>query len=172
MWSSGGTATVGPLGCFEEPPWSLIWGLGREAYSSRDSSEGSPPSCLRSRPIGGRSSRSSAATERLLNLLTTGKGELGKRFVASSLREPSVFVFVRGGVLLRQVNGSYESDYRLLMDSGLHEDLSSRETSSLTKSCLIGTVSPLQPTSSSARSAPHSSLNPMTGAPVNSKTPH
>lgn len=43
---------------------------------------------------------------------------------ASSFRDPSGFVF-RGenDVLYRQVNQSYESDYRMLMDSGLYAEL-------------------------------------------------
>jgi hypothetical protein len=44
--------------------------------------------------------------------------------LASSFRDPSGFVFVKESVLFRQVNGSYQSEFDLLMSSGLYEELS------------------------------------------------
>jgi ribosomal protein L11 methylase PrmA len=41
----------------------------------------------------------------------------------SSFRDPSGFVFYRDGVLLRQVNPSYQSTYELLESSGLYGEL-------------------------------------------------
>jgi hypothetical protein len=41
----------------------------------------------------------------------------------ASFRDPSGFLFTRDGVLYRQVNRSYQSDYDLLMQSGLYEKL-------------------------------------------------
>lgn len=43
--------------------------------------------------------------------------------VAGSFRDPSGFVFVRDGVLFRQVNVAYREDYDHLMDSGLYDAL-------------------------------------------------
>lgn len=43
--------------------------------------------------------------------------------LAASFRDPSGFVFRREGVLYRRVNSSYESDFRVLFESGLHEEL-------------------------------------------------
>lgn len=45
--------------------------------------------------------------------------------LASSFRDPSGFVFINEGVLFRQVNRSYEREFRLLHDSGLYDELSS-----------------------------------------------
>lgn len=42
---------------------------------------------------------------------------------AASFRDPSGFLFSRGGVLYRQVNQSYAEDYARLMGSGLYERL-------------------------------------------------
>jgi len=44
----------------------------------------------------------------------------------SSFRDPSGFVFVRDGTVYRQVNRRYQTDYDLLMSSGLYDDLVSR----------------------------------------------
>ena len=41
----------------------------------------------------------------------------------ASFRDPSGFLFSRGGVLYRQVNRVYEKEYARLMDSGLYERL-------------------------------------------------
>ena len=41
----------------------------------------------------------------------------------ASFRDPSGFLFERGGVLYRQVAASYREDYELLMASGLYQDL-------------------------------------------------
>ncbi len=49
----------------------------------------------------------------------------------SSFRDPSGFVYSRGGVIYRQVHGIYEEHYRALMDSGLYEELS--ESGKLTR---------------------------------------
>jgi ribosomal protein L11 methylase PrmA len=43
--------------------------------------------------------------------------------VPSSFRDPSGFLFHRNGRLYRQVNESYRADYKLLMESGLYDDL-------------------------------------------------
>jgi hypothetical protein len=41
----------------------------------------------------------------------------------SSFRDPSGFLFLDGGVLLRQVNEAYREDYDLLLQSGLYQQL-------------------------------------------------
>ena len=43
--------------------------------------------------------------------------------VHGSFRDPSGFLFVRDGVLYRQVNKKYAEEYELLMESGLYESL-------------------------------------------------
>ena len=43
--------------------------------------------------------------------------------VPSSFRDPSGFLFRRGGRLYRQINDSYRADYKQLMESGLYRDL-------------------------------------------------
>jgi len=43
--------------------------------------------------------------------------------LSASFRDPSGFLFSRGGVLYRQVNRKYEQDYACLMESGLYEKL-------------------------------------------------
>lgn len=43
--------------------------------------------------------------------------------LAASFRDPSGFLFSRGGVLYRQVNRSYAEEYSCLMESGLYERL-------------------------------------------------
>ena len=43
--------------------------------------------------------------------------------LAASYRDPSGFLFSRGGVLYRQVNQAYEREYARLMESGLYEKL-------------------------------------------------
>ena len=43
--------------------------------------------------------------------------------VGSSFRDPNGFIFVREGLLYRQVNQSYESEYSHLMESGLYNKL-------------------------------------------------
>ncbi len=48
----------------------------------------------------------------------TNEGQL-----AASFRDPSGFLFSRGGVLYRQVNRVYEREYARLMESGLYERL-------------------------------------------------
>lgn len=45
--------------------------------------------------------------------------------VSSSFRDPSGFVFVRDGNLYRQINFSYQENYKMLTDSGLYRDLTS-----------------------------------------------
>ena len=42
---------------------------------------------------------------------------------AGSFRDPSGFVFVRDGVLCRQVNRAYQEHYDHLMASGLYDEL-------------------------------------------------
>lgn len=46
--------------------------------------------------------------------------------LASSFRDPSGFVYEREGVLYRQVNEVYRSDYNLLISSGLYRELVDR----------------------------------------------
>ena len=46
--------------------------------------------------------------------------------IAGSFRDPSGFLFRRGGALLRQVNQAYRPHYDFLLESGLYEDLSAR----------------------------------------------
>ena len=41
----------------------------------------------------------------------------------ASFRDPSGFVFERDGEIYRQINGGFESDIRLLVDSGLYHEL-------------------------------------------------
>ena len=43
--------------------------------------------------------------------------------LSASFRDPSGFLFRRGGVLYRQVNRKYQPDYDLLMQSGLYQKL-------------------------------------------------
>ncbi|MBI3161668.1 MAG: SAM-dependent methyltransferase, partial [Chloroflexi bacterium] len=43
--------------------------------------------------------------------------------LSASFRDPSGFLFSRGGVLYRQINRAYQNDYARLMDSGLYERL-------------------------------------------------
>ena len=43
--------------------------------------------------------------------------------LASSFRDPSGFVFLDEGILLRQVNKSYEKEFQQLVDSGLYDEL-------------------------------------------------
>ena len=43
--------------------------------------------------------------------------------LAASFRDPNGFLYRRDGKLLRQINQSYQSDYRLLKESGLFETL-------------------------------------------------
>ena len=43
--------------------------------------------------------------------------------LGASFRDPSGFLFTRGGVLYRQVNQLYKSEYNRLMESGLYEKL-------------------------------------------------
>src|SRR5665213_3804237 len=47
---------------------------------------------------------------------------LGER-VAASYRDPSGFIFRRGGQLLRQINHVYTPDYTALNESGLYAEL-------------------------------------------------
>ena len=42
---------------------------------------------------------------------------------SASFRDPSGFLFSRGGILYRQVNRKYETEYARLMESGLYEKL-------------------------------------------------
>ena len=46
--------------------------------------------------------------------------------VSGSFRDPNGFIFVRDGVLYRQVNRSYEPNYHKLMESGLYEELTGK----------------------------------------------
>ena len=43
--------------------------------------------------------------------------------LAASFRDPSGFLFIRNGILYRQVNQSYAAHYQRMLDSGLYEQL-------------------------------------------------
>jgi ribosomal protein L11 methylase PrmA len=45
------------------------------------------------------------------------------RSLSSSFRDPSGFLFTRSGILYRQVNQAYRTDYERLMESGLYQEL-------------------------------------------------
>lgn len=49
----------------------------------------------------------------------------GSSWISSSFRDPSGFVFVREGVIYRQVNKIYAEDFNFLISSGLYDKLSS-----------------------------------------------
>ena len=49
--------------------------------------------------------------------------QLNSRQLPASFRDPSGFLFSRGGVLYRQVNRVYEQEYNRLFESGLYEKL-------------------------------------------------
>ena len=53
-------------------------------------------------------------------------GGSSDRRLPSSFRDPSGFLFVRDGILYRQVNRTYQRHYDLLQDSGLYKELVSR----------------------------------------------
>lgn len=48
---------------------------------------------------------------------------MSKQTLPSSFRDPSGFIFIEDGVLLRQINQSYRSDYERLLESGLYQTL-------------------------------------------------
>lgn len=50
---------------------------------------------------------------------------MGSGPLPSSFRDPSGFLFLKDGILYRQVNPAYRDDYDHLMSSGLHEALAS-----------------------------------------------
>ena len=43
--------------------------------------------------------------------------------IQGSFRDPSGFIFERGGEIYRQINEGFDADIRLLIDSGLHDEL-------------------------------------------------
>src|SRR5512139_2238765 len=45
------------------------------------------------------------------------------QFVGASFGDPSGFLFTSGGVLYRQVNRTYQSNYEMLVSSGLYQSL-------------------------------------------------
>lgn len=49
------------------------------------------------------------------------------KLLGASFRDPSGFMFTRNGVLYRQINECYASDYALLVESGLYAELVRRE---------------------------------------------
>src|SRR5215216_5609631 len=53
----------------------------------------------------------------------SGQAEQSSGQLSASFRDPSGFLFSRGGVLYRQINHKYEQEYVRLMDSGLYEKL-------------------------------------------------
>src|SRR5678816_245379 len=48
---------------------------------------------------------------------------MSERRLDSSFRDPAGFLFTRDGVLLRQINETYRTNYDRLMQSGLYETL-------------------------------------------------
>lgn len=71
------------------------------------------------------------------------KMEINTRPLPSSFRDPSGFLFTLDGVLYRQVNPIYQSEYDLLMQSGLYERLvKSRKLIAHEEVDLPGTESP------------------------------
>src|SRR5215208_3748126 len=52
------------------------------------------------------------------DLLSKSRGQL-----SASFRDPSGFLFSRGGVLYRQINRTYEQEYIRLLESGLYDKL-------------------------------------------------
>ncbi|HUE98325.1 MAG TPA: hypothetical protein VMN99_03665 [Anaerolineales bacterium] len=53
----------------------------------------------------------------------SGQAQQFRGQLSASFRDPSGFLFSRGGVLYRQVNRKYEPEYGRLMESGLYEKL-------------------------------------------------
>lgn len=47
--------------------------------------------------------------------------------ITASFRDPSGYVFSKNGIILRQINKRYKSDYELLMTSGLYSKLTEKE---------------------------------------------
>src|SRR3989344_836563 len=56
----------------------------------------------------------------------TGGDEIPGGRVAASFRDPSGFVFSKNGVIYRQVNKEYAANYDRLMQSGLYQELVSK----------------------------------------------
>src|SRR5436190_13957563 len=52
-----------------------------------------------------------------------GQAQQSRGQLFASFRDPSGFLFARGGILYRQVNRKYEQEYARLMESGLYEKL-------------------------------------------------
>src|SRR5581483_11308238 len=76
----------------------------------------SPPACSgpgTSSSVSGGGSPRSAGVRRMVDSAA----------LASSFRDPSGFVFLRGERVLRQVNVRYRDDYDRLLDSGLYKEL-------------------------------------------------
>jgi hypothetical protein len=53
----------------------------------------------------------------------SGQAQQSSGQLSASFRDPSGFLFSRGGVLYRQVNRKYEQEYTRLLESGLYEKL-------------------------------------------------
>src|SRR5690348_16019078 len=53
----------------------------------------------------------------------SGQAQQSRGQLSASFRDPSGFLFARGGILYRQVNRKYEQEYARLMESGLYEKL-------------------------------------------------
>jgi hypothetical protein len=62
-------------------------------------------------------------TKQTLNSENSGPAERSGGQLPASFRDPSGFLFSRGGVLYRQVNRKYEKEYVRFMESGLYEKL-------------------------------------------------
>jgi len=73
--------------------------------------------------------------------------------LSSSFRDPSGFLFIREGVLYRQVNGSYREDYDPLLSSGLYDALTEKKLLVPHREAEIRSRSPSSPTPTSGRSA-------------------
>jgi len=54
---------------------------------------------------------------------SSGQAQQSRGQLSASFRDPSGFLFSRGGVLYRQVNRAYEQEYARLMESGFYEKL-------------------------------------------------
>ena len=95
-----------------------------------------------------------------------------RRRVKGSFRDPSGFVFDKDGIVYRQVNPSYRSNYDHFIGSGLYADLT--EGQLLVPHVEEGDHAPGGPrlTRSSSRCKFHLSRIPTNGPSASSKMPH
>src|SRR6185436_4959816 len=71
--------------------------------------------------IGERSKAGLESNQNPKKTMTNQKTNNGQ--LSASFRDPSGFLFSRGGILYRQVNRAYQKEYARLMESGLYEKL-------------------------------------------------